>query len=219
MNDRPKELRTGPGPVATRIGRLINDAVVRMPWLWPLLRGRVTRFFDRLAGGWDERTQSDRPERVAPLMAALDAMERTPKRVLEVGTGTGRGAFLIADAYPDAEVLGIDIAPRMIAQARAKLTPEYGERVRFEVADVTDAGDIGRFDVVAMFNMPPFFEAVANLLEPGGYVAWGSSFGSKTPFYTSERTLRRGFEKQGLRTVSAGAAGMGTYYLAERSEA
>jgi SAM-dependent methyltransferase len=218
LNEGPSQVRTGPGPVATRIGRLINDAVVRTPWLWPLLRGRVRRFFDRLAAGWDERVQSDRPERIAPLMAALDGMERPPARVLEVGTGTGRAAFLIADKYPDAQVLGIDISPEMIARARAKLEPKHGDRIRFEVVDIANPGDIGRFDLVAMFNMPPFFEPVANLLNPGGYAASASSFGPKTPFYTSERSLRRGFEKRGLHTVAAGTAGMGTYYLARRSE-
>jgi SAM-dependent methyltransferase len=211
------DLRTGPGPVATRIGRFINNSVVRAPWLWPLLRRSVTRFFDRVAGGWDERVQIDRPERVAPLEAALAAMERRPARVLEVGTGTGRGAFLIADTYPGAEVLGIDISGEMIARARAKTKPEHGNRVRFEVADVANVPELGRFDLVAMINMPPFFEAVADRVAPGGYVAWASSFGPETPFYTSERALRRGFERRGLNTVSAGRAGIGTYYLAKRS--
>jgi SAM-dependent methyltransferase len=220
VNDRPSEkLRTGPGPVATRIGRLVNNVVVRAPWLWPLMRRPVTRFFDRIAGGWDERVQIDRPERAAPLVAALDAITRAPARVLEVGTGTGRGAFLIADTYPEAEVLGIDISPEMIARAQAKVEPGQEGRVRFAVADVVNAGDLGRFDLVAMMNMPPFFEAITDVVSPGGYVAWASSFGPATPFYTSERSLRRGFEKRGMHTVSAGTAGTGTYYVAERGEA
>ena len=48
----------------------------------------LTRFFDRVAPGWDQRYASD-PERLVPLTAALDLLPRPPARVLDVGTGTG----------------------------------------------------------------------------------------------------------------------------------
>jgi SAM-dependent methyltransferase len=205
----------GPGPFARRLGRLINDAAVRTPWLWPLLRRPVKRFFDRAAADWEVRHRD--PERTAPLTAALAAIERGPRTVLEIGTGTGVGAFLIADRFAAADVLAIDISPEMIEIARGKTGPETGGRVRFEVADVVVLGQHGeRFDLVAMFNMPPFFDAVARLVAPGGYVAHASARGPSTPFYTPETTLRRGFDRRGLETVVAGEAGDGTYYLAER---
>jgi SAM-dependent methyltransferase len=215
---QPRGERRGPGPVARVVGRLVNDTVVRAPWLWPILRKRVGRFFDRLALGWDVRVQADAPERLAPLRAALAAMQRPPRRVLEVGTGTGVGALTIAERFPEAEVLGIDISTEMIRRAKEKAAERGRSQVRYEVADVAsfDPGQC-TFDLVAMLNMPPFFDQVARLVAPGGYVAWASSLGRKTPFYTSEATLRRGFERSGLRTIAAGSAGTGTYYLAERS--
>jgi len=206
----------GRGPVLRRLARLINDAAVRAPWLWPLLRRPVRRFFDSVAADWDVRFAAE-PGRMAPLTAALAAIEREPRGVLEVGTGTGAGAFLIADRFDAAQVLAIDIAPEMIEVARRKASSEAHARIRFEVADVVALGREGeRFDLVAMFNMPPFFDAVARLVAPGGYVACASARGPRTPFYTPEATLRRGFERRGFRTVAAGDAGEGTYYLAER---
>jgi SAM-dependent methyltransferase len=183
-----------------------------------LLRRPVTRFFDRLATGWDERVGTGTPERTVPLLAALKGIERPPARALDVGTGTGPVAFLLARAYPDAQVLGVDISSEMISVARENTPAELRDRVRFEVADVATA-DLGRFDLVTMQNMPPFFEAVAKLTAPGGYVAHVSSIGARTPFFTTERALRRGFEARGLRTVEAGRAGQGTFYLAERGQA
>ena len=63
--------------------------ITRAPWSWRLLRRPVTRFFDRVAAGWDQRYASD-PERLEPLSAALDLLPGPPQRVLDVGTGTGR---------------------------------------------------------------------------------------------------------------------------------
>jgi hypothetical protein len=52
------------------------------------------------------------------------------------------------------------------------------------------------------------------LLRPGGVVLNASSYGPRTPFFTSTGVLRREFERRGLSTVAAGGAASGTYYLA-----
>jgi trans-aconitate 2-methyltransferase len=172
----------------------------------------VTRFFDSVAEGWDERFAND-PERLEPLSAALDLLPAAPHRVLDVGTGTGAAAMLVADRWPAAEVTGIDVAPAMISVARRKNT---APRIRFLVADVATLDPGQGYDLVVLLNMPPFFEHVANLLRPGGHVAAIASRGPATPFFTSARTLARGFERHGLETVAAGTGGPGTYYLARR---
>jgi SAM-dependent methyltransferase len=170
----------------------------------------MTRFFDRAAPTWDERFASD-PERLAPLAAALDLLPHPPARVLDVGTGTGAGAVLAKERWPDAEVIGIDISPAMIEQA-TRAHPG----IRFLTADVADLDPGEGYDLVMMLNMPPFFAPVSALLRPGGSVAHIASRGSTTPFYTSADKLRQGYQRRGLETVAAGTAGPGTYYLARR---
>src|SRR5439155_19909686 len=129
---------------------------------------------------------------------------RPPGRVLDIGTGTGTGAFFIASRYPSAEVVGIDLAEAMIARANEKAGSRQGN-TRFEVADIADYAQGQPFDLVLMLNMPPFFEPVARLTAPGGYVVSIASRGPTTPFYTSAETLERGFRRHGLRTVAAGS--------------
>jgi SAM-dependent methyltransferase len=172
----------------------------------------VTRFFDRAASGWDERYASD-PQRLAPLTAGLDLLPAPPRRVLDVGTGTGAAAFLVADRWPDVKVTGIDVAPAMIDAARAKRSDP---RVQFAVADVASLDPGEGYDLVILLNMPPFFEQMAKLLRSGGYVVSVASRGPTTPFFTPAETLKRGFGRQGIETVAAGTAGPGTYYLARR---
>jgi trans-aconitate methyltransferase len=202
----------GRRPLAQRVARVVCRTITRAPWSWRLLRRPVTRFFDRVAGGWDQRYASD-PERLKPLTAALDLLPAAPQRVLDVGTGTGAAALLVAGRWPDAQVTGIDVAPAMIAVAREKTNDP---RIRFLVADVATIDPGQGYDLVVLLNMPVFFEHVANLLRPGGHVAVIASRGPTTPFFTPTRTLARGFARQGLETVAAETAGPGTYYLARR---
>ena len=110
-----------------KFARFTTNQVVRRPGVWPLFR-RLTRWqFDRIAPQWDDMRSG---EAFAPLEAALDSIEAAPSRVLDVGTGTGRAAFLLARRYPEAEVVGVDISPAMLAEARKLTPPELAERVR-----------------------------------------------------------------------------------------
>lgn len=89
--------------------------------------------------------------------------------------------------------------------------------MRFLVADIANFEHEEGFDLIAMLNMPPFFERVAALLRPGGFVVNASSYGSRTPFFTPPGLLKRGFERRGLRTVAVRQVGLSSYYLAQRS--
>lgn len=60
----------------------------------------MRRFFDSLAVGWDERVQSDSADFLAPLVAALDHIQASPVRILDIGTGTGTAAYELAARYP-----------------------------------------------------------------------------------------------------------------------
>jgi SAM-dependent methyltransferase len=193
--------------------RGVCRAASQAPWTWRFLRRPVRALFDRLAPGWDERVGTDTPQRNAPLEAALGHVERAPGRALDIGTGTGSAAFFIADRYPEADVLGIDISAKMIDLAGEKAAGRPG-RARFEVADIADFDPGQPYDLVTMMNMPPFFEQVSALLAPGGYVVSIASRGRTTPFYTPAAALERGFGRYGLRTLAADPDG--TYYVAER---
>jgi cyclopropane fatty-acyl-phospholipid synthase-like methyltransferase len=207
--------RRGPGPLVRVLGRAVNSAVARFPWSWRLFSGPVRRFFDSVAVGWDERVRSDSAEYLMALQAALDRLPARPARILDIGTGTGAAAFELADRYPDAEVVGIDVSAEMVAQARTRAA-DLSSRVRFLVADIASFEEEEGFDLIVMLNMPPFFDRVVALLRPGGFVVNASSYGARTPFFTPPGLLERGFERRGLRTIAAEQVGLGTYYLAKR---
>ena len=199
-----------------RFARLATDAVVRRPGLWRLFRGALRRQFDRLGPQWDEIIQTDH---LAALELALERVEPPPRRALDLGTGTGAAALVLARRFAAAEVVGIDLAGSMIAEARRKTGAELADRVRFEVGDAAALPfEDGAFDLVTHANMIPFFDELARVVAPGGYVVFGFSGGSETPIYVDPGRLRGELERRGFTHFAELEAGRGTSFLARKGE-
>jgi ubiquinone/menaquinone biosynthesis C-methylase UbiE len=159
------------------------------------------------------------PEALAPLAVALDRLESPPARVLDVGTGTGKAAGLVAGRFPSAEIVGVDLSPAMVAEARRLARSALAGRIRFEVGDasalpVADA----EFDLVVLLNMIPFFSELARLTAPGGAVVIAHVSGPSTPIWTPPGALRSHLAPLGFERFEELAAGSGTAFLARKGE-
>lgn len=202
--------------VGRRFARLATRAVVARPGLWRLFRGPLRAQFDRLAPVWHGRLG---PEALAALSAALDTLEEPPRRALDLGTGTGKGAVFLAERFSGAEVVGVDLSPAMIAEARRLLPPGLAERVRFEVADAAELPfEDGAFDLVVLLNMIPFFPELRRVTAPGGTLVVSFAYGPETPIWTSPATLRARLEPLGFTGFEELAAGPSTALLAKRAD-
>jgi ubiquinone/menaquinone biosynthesis C-methylase UbiE len=200
-----------------KFARFTTNQVVRRPWAWRLLRGLTRAQFNRIAPAWDERRSGDA---FAPIEIALDTLDLTPKRVLDLGTGTGRAAFLLARRYPEAEVVGVDLAADMLSEARRLTPPELSGRVRFEEADAEGLQyEDGAFDLVSLANMIPFFDELRRVTAPGGAVVFSFSAGPETPIYVRPEVLRNELAARGFTDFAEFAAGNGTSFVARKPAA
>jgi SAM-dependent methyltransferase len=196
-----------------RFARLAATAVVARPGLWRVFRGPLRAQFDRLARVWEGRRG---PEALLPLEVAL---ERVPAaaRALDLGTGTGKGARVVARRYSEASVVGVDLSLRMVEEARRLLPPELSERVRFEVADASRLSfPDDSFDLVVLLNMIPFFPELARLTAAGGTVVFAFSSGAQTPIYVPSERLRERLAPLGFGAFEDVAAGTGTAFIARK---
>ena len=197
-----------------RFARVTTRVVVARPALWRLFRGPTRRQFGSLATTWEGRIG---PEGLVPLGAALDRLSAPPHKVLDLGTGTGKAARVVAKRFADAEVVGVDLAPEMVEEAKRLLPAELVGRVSFEVADGASLPfPDGAFDLVVLQNMIPFFEELGRVTAPGGRAIFAFSRGAETPIWVPPEKLRARLGKVGFDDVEELAAGQGVAVLAAR---
>jgi trans-aconitate 2-methyltransferase len=121
---------------------------------------------------------------VRDLVAAI--ANRDVKTAIDLGCGPGNSTEVLAAAFPDAKVTGIDNSPDMIAAARKRLP-----HVQFELADLTRWSDSGSFDVIlsnAVMQWVPGHETLFPKL--AGKLSSGGSLAIQMPDNADEPALR-----------------------------
>ncbi len=77
-------------------------------------------------------------------------------RILDIGTGTGLIALMMAQRYPEAQIIGIDIDPDATEQARENVAASpFADRIMINRIDATQFEDKEGFD--AIISNPPYF--------------------------------------------------------------
>ena len=145
-----------PPAAARSFGELVRRRLRREPVAY--IVGR--KGFRRIELAVDRRVLVPRPE--TELLVEV-ALELGPRRVLDVGTGSGAIALALADELPEAEVVATDTSPGALEVARSNAARLGLEgRVRFEAGTIP-AGE--SFDLV-LANLPYVAERDWPRLQP-----------------------------------------------------
>jgi ubiquinone/menaquinone biosynthesis C-methylase UbiE len=107
----------------------------------------------------------------------IEAIGGQPRRILDLGCGTGSTTLILKQKFPDAEVIGLDLSPYMLVMADYKATKENIDikwiHAKAEATGFPDA----QFDLVTaslLFHETPVLVSEAilkecfRLLVPGG---------------------------------------------------
>jgi len=101
------------------------------------------------------------PLRALFLEIALHQLGRDPRRVLDVGCGTGEALVHLMDRLPGAEIVGLDPEREM----RLRAAERTGGRCRIEAATLDDLGaGEGTFDLLLSYSTFRFWDEPAAAL-------------------------------------------------------
>ena len=94
---------------------------------------------DTLLGAWAELPIHSHPLPSAPITShPFPFLPSTPPLVLDIGTGTGLIALMMAQRFPQALVVGIDIDGEAVGQARENVAASpFADRITIVEGDVT----------------------------------------------------------------------------------
>jgi len=144
---------------------------------------RVARNFSRNPAAYHRQALMQRrvATELAQRLAAACAGQPTPRRILELGCGTGFLTRRLALLWPEADLTASDISPEMLAHCRERLAAICRRRpgmVRFMACDATRALPDGPYDLIAASLMAQWVPALATMLRqwrdrlaPGGTIA------------------------------------------------
>jgi len=116
-----------------------------------------------------------------------------PARVLDLGCGPGNSTEVLWNRWPDADILGLDSSPDMIAKARAN----YSQRA-WILGDLVTYRPEEPFDVVfsnAVLQWLPEHEkllpALLSLVAPGGHLAVQVPVNQESPLHRALGEVQR----------------------------
>ena len=91
------------------------------------------------------------------LLGAWAVLERNDGRILDIGTGTGLMALMMAQRYPEARVTAIDIDAAAVEQANENVQDSpFAERIQVSQADVNAFETLEPYDAIVC--NPPYFD-------------------------------------------------------------
>lgn len=146
-----------PAVAARPFGEMVRRRLRREPVAYVLGR----KGFRQIELAVDRRVLIPRPE--TELLVEL-ALELQPRRVLDMGTGSGAVALAIADELPDCEVVATDTSAAALEVARAN-AKRLGLADRVELVNAMLPAQPARFDLIVA-NLPYVAAAEWRGLEP-----------------------------------------------------
>jgi demethylmenaquinone methyltransferase/2-methoxy-6-polyprenyl-1,4-benzoquinol methylase len=123
--------------------------------------GRIARRYDLMntlmTGGQD-----------AVWRSAVARQVGTPRRVLDVGTGTGKLAAAIARRFPASRVVGVDFSEPMLRAGRDGLPMAAADALRLPFADASFDAVVSGFLMRNVADIAVALAEQARVLVPGG---------------------------------------------------
>lgn len=148
-------------------------------------------FPDKVSSTYDEKVEKSGINYQTVFLEGLSYVRNEPDNVLDICTGTGFAALLIAKQFKNAKIEGVDLNPEMIRISREKAKKSSHSNMIFKIGNAMklDYPD-NRFNLVVTTNAPIYLAEAVRVLKPEGEILVAYSFGGEVFRNTKEDILR-----------------------------
>lgn len=173
-------------------------------------------FPEKISRSYDSKIKESGSDYLLAFSEGLEEINKKPQSILDLCTGTGVAAFMAAEKFPLASVLGVDHSEGMIHIAQGKVKDVDKYNVSFEVGNARKLiYNNEEFDLIVTSNAPIYLSEAARVLKSGGNILVAFSFGGKV-FENASDEITRFLEQNGLSLVDLKSSGKGTFILGEK---
>lgn len=109
-------------------------------------------FHDIMAEDSDQTIVAAIDDKVVPLVPGLRQKLEAGIDVLDVGCGKGHAMIAFAERFPKSRFRGYDFSADAIEKGRKVIADKGLTNVQLDVVDMSDFGEIGRYDLITTFD-------------------------------------------------------------------
>lgn len=175
-------------------------------------------FPEKVSRSYDKKMEQSGIDYKAAFLDGLTHVGNEPGKVLDICTGTGFAALLVAASFKDARIEAVDLSPEMIRISRKKAEEAGYSNIRFRTGnarelDYTD----NEFDLVVTSNAPVYPGEAVRVLKPGGELLAAYSFGGEI-FDKAKEDVVQLFRKNGLTLEKLKSSNKGVFILGRKEK-
>jgi tRNA (cmo5U34)-methyltransferase len=154
--------------------------------------GTAAAYFGAMIESYDSLIRRAVPRYAEMNERLLEYLPPSPRRILELGCGTGNLTLLLAGRFPGATITTVDASPEMVALTRARLMESHAPvagraefiTARFEELSLPDGGVDLVTSAISLHHVVDkgaLYRAIHGWLAPGGMLVFADQMAGATP--------------------------------------
>lgn len=199
----------------TAVMAVLIKCILRYPNIMQskLFMKAMIYFPEKISSKYDKLIEDVGNDYQDPFLRGLDYIDKEPQRILDLCTGTGFAAFLVAKRFPEASIEAVDQSIGMIRISKEKAEEQGIDSIHFRRVNAINLEySDNEFDLIVSSNAPIYLSEAARVLKPGGSILVSYSFGGKA-FVKERKQISFLLESNGLNLGKLVCVNKGVYII------
>jgi len=175
-------------------------------------------FPNKISSTYDKKIEKSGTDYQMSFLDGLHFIKNKPEKVLDICTGTGFAAILVAKQFKDAIIEAVDSSPEMIRISRKKAKQKSYANVIFRLGNGMRLDYLDNsFDLIVTTNAPIYLSEAVRVLKPEGELLVAYSFGGQV-FDGAKEDIIKLFHNNKLKLEKLKSSDKGVFILGRKEK-